>query len=157
MIAASNWKLYALGAGLVLAIGFWIYNKGKAAGQECSWWDKLMGNCPDDENRKTYVPTGPGAPWTAQRVTNRLYNAIHGHTWYSPNGEDINNAFYAFNSLNDNQKFKIVNDWEERIKGKDKTGWGTGNYPGLRATLEEFDEMQPQVDIAYQWLSNNQM
>lgn len=159
MMKLLPYKSYLIGAALIIAILAVVYFKGRKDGKACSWLDKLTGNCPGQKNENepvVYVPTGPGAQWKPQAITNQIYNALDGHSWLTPNGEAINNAFFAFNNLNDQQKFDVINDWEARYKGTDRPYWGTGDYGSLRQTIEEFEnDFQPQVEIAYTWMNNN--
>lgn len=156
MIQLLQRKNTLIGIGLVVAILLFVYYKGRSDANDCPWYKRLVGGCDDDTDRKIYVPTGPGAPWKPQSITNRLFSAIDNHGIFTPNGDAINDAFFAFNSLSDQQKFDVVNDWEQRIKGRDVSGWFTGDYGSLRETIEQWDgNYQPEVSIAYNWMNNN--
>ncbi|QNR22963.1 hypothetical protein [Croceimicrobium hydrocarbonivorans] len=159
-------KAVAVAILVALIILIAVYYKGRSDGSEPGFFTRLFGLDDNSDNtgskdvvRKVYVSDGTGDnAWNPQSVTDRLYQTIQDHRWYSPNGTDINNAFATFNSLSYNQKIAVINDWEQRIKGLDVSGWGTGDYGSLYDTISQWQgNFQPQVEIAWSWMNSNQI
>lgn len=98
------------------------------------------------------VPTS----YNPTKVTDQIFQAYDAHSWVSPNGKEINSALQVFNALNAEQKVAVLNDWEQRYKGKDRPYWFTGDYGTLKQEIERFaPDLQPEAAIALNWLQEN--
>lgn len=102
-----------------------------------------------------YIQGGGALPqgWTPTAITDNLYNAIQGVFTLTGTKDD---AYKAFNSLNDNQMISVYNDWQNRYADKksylffpmgsltqalkDETGYvtfvGENNADIMKANLE---------------------
>jgi hypothetical protein len=144
---------------IVVALIIWaIYQYGKKKALDCSWYDKLLGNCVEGTPTKTqYTDTSAtGNVFNPKGISDAIFEEYESHWTFKPNGENINLVWRGFNALSNANRIAVVNDWNMRYLGRDRAGWFTGDYGTLRQTIERYQgNLQPQAEIALNWMISN--